>query len=64
MVYVGENPIYKWMITGGTPMTQETTILGLYYVVLLWAQHHGNLSQKICAVVKLHIMVPVPQCEL
>ena len=25
MVYY-ENPIYKWMMTGGSPMTQETTI--------------------------------------
>ena len=23
LVFVRENPIYKWMITGGSPMTQE-----------------------------------------
>ena len=25
MVYFMENPTRKWMMTGGTPMTQETT---------------------------------------
>ena len=26
LVFVRENTIYKWMMTGGTPMTQETPI--------------------------------------
>ena len=26
VVYFMENPLYKWMMTGGTPMTQKTTI--------------------------------------
>ena len=26
MIFVGENPIYKWMMTWGTPMTQDTSM--------------------------------------
>ena len=29
MVFLMENPHLKWMMTGGTPMTQETSILSL-----------------------------------
>ena len=30
MVYFMQNPIYKWMISRGTPMTQETSIYNMY----------------------------------
>ena len=29
MVFFMENPNLKWMMTGGTPMTQETPISGI-----------------------------------
>ena len=25
--FIVKNPIYKWMMTGGTPMTEETSII-------------------------------------
>ena len=31
--FIGENPIYKWMITGGTPMTSEST---MYFMEHAW----------------------------
>ena len=31
IVYFKENPIQKWMMTGGTPMTQETSLWRLIY---------------------------------
>ena len=35
MVFVMENPIYKWMMTGGPPMTQESPIF-LSLIFQIW----------------------------
>ena len=35
--FVRENPIYKWMMTGGTPMTMETSM-----TISVWFQGSGD----------------------
>ena len=40
MGYFMEIPVYKWMITWGTPMTQETCI---YWILGIILDHNGSI---------------------
>ena len=43
MVFVREKTIYKWMMTGGSPMTQETSNLTSWFpTIFLVTQYKNN----------------------
>ena len=56
MVYFNENPIYKWMMTGGTPMTQETPNIGVSVrkTTLLQALHIYSQADDVMKKWKAH----------
>ena len=52
MVYFIEHPIYKWMITGGTPMTWETSEVSPYEVSPTPTTHRAPLREDAAALLR------------
>ena len=43
--FIRENPNLKWMRTGGTPMTQETSTYGGITMIQQWNPHKTNQDE-------------------